>query len=129
MQWLPYVLAAVVIAFAALQLRILSASKRAQGRAAPDLGDVLTPEQRRATKLLLYFFSKNCGPCRVMGPYVDQLAQRYDNVVKIDVMQAPDLVRRFGVMATPTTVLVDNGIVAKVVLGAKTLAQLEALLQ
>jgi len=77
---------------------------------------------------LLYFYSPACGPCRSMTPLIDRLAREHGNVGKIDVQQDPDTARRFGVRATPTTVLVKGNIVKGVVLGAKSLKQLEKLL-
>jgi thioredoxin 1 len=77
---------------------------------------------------MLYFYSDNCGPCRHMTPIIDQLAEQRGKVHKIDVGQAPDLARKYGVRATPTTILLQEHVIIQVALGAKSQKQLERLL-
>lgn len=128
MQWLPYVLGVVVVFFVALQLRVVIASRLLRGRPAPDFQSLLRPGQAGHDRYLLYFYSAHCGPCRRMGPHVDALAARHTNVVKVDISAELAVARAFGIMATPTTVLVRDGTIARVVLGERTERRLEALL-
>ncbi len=130
MQWLPYVLGAITLFFLAMQLRVLFAGRRMQGKPAPDFSSLLSPGQTGQVRYLLYFYSEHCGPCRSMRPNVEALAGRFpDQVLKVDVQQAPELARAFGVMATPTSLLVENGQIGKVLLGAQGVRRLETLLQ
>lgn len=84
---------------------------------------------RERSKVLPYFFSPNCGPCRSMTPVIDRLAALHDNVFKFDVAKNLDLARRLGVMATPTIMLLANGRIAHVKLGALSAQRIEALLE
>lgn len=129
MEYLPFVLIAVLAVFMAMPLYVWLASKRLQGQAAPDYAALLTPEQRGRDKLLFYFYSEQCGPCRTLGPVIDGMAARYGNVVKVDVVRQPAVAHRFGVRATPTLVLVQDGTVVKVMLGVTSERQLEGLLR
>jgi len=128
MQWLPYILGGVIVLFAALQLRVIFASWRARGRAAPDFQTRLSPEQQAFDRFLLYFYSPSCGPCRTMGPHIDALAERHANVVKFDISEDLDLARAFAVKATPTTVLVREGVIERMLVGPLSEKRLESLL-
>ena len=99
-----------------------------QGRPAPDISHLIDQRQREYGNIMLYFFSPACGPCRAMTPVIDELAQRHGNVIAVDVMQSSELAGRFGVMGTPTTVLVRDGKIQKMLMGKQSAGRLEALL-
>jgi thioredoxin 1 len=124
MSALPYVLAAIVAAFAMLQLVLLLKARRMRGRPAPDLSAVLPDTHAR---VVLYFHSAHCGACRAMTPMVTRLAARHPNLVALDVAEHGELARQFGVSATPTLVRVENGVIRDVVLGTLSESKLAAL--
>jgi len=128
MDYLPYVLLAVFLLMSVVQWRVLWLARRQQGRKAPDYGRLLSPAQRRADRLLFYFHSPRCGPCRSLAPVVEQLAEAWPNVVKVDVAGDPELARAFGVRATPAFVLVEKGIIARMLVGPVSRQRLEHLL-
>ena len=58
------------------------------------------------------FYSPTCGPCKMLGPVMEQLADRYDGkavVAKVDVDQNQGLAARYGVMSIPTVVFFKDG--------------------
>ena len=62
---------------------------------------------------LVDFWASWCGPCKMLSPTIDQLAETYDGkarIAKIDVDAEPNLARRFGVMSIPTVIILKDGV-------------------
>ena len=57
------------------------------------------------------FFATWCGPCKMLAPILSEVEKETADVafVRVDVDQAPDLARRFGIMSIPTLVFLKNG--------------------
>ena len=80
--------------------------------------------------VLLDFWASWCGPCRMVGPIVDEIAaERGDlKVGKINVDEQPELAGQFGVMNIPTLVVMKGGKVVSQAMGARPKEQILALL-
>ena len=80
--------------------------------------------------VLVDFWAPWCGPCRMVGPVVDEIArERADiKVGKVNVDEQPELAGQFGVMAIPTLVVMKDGKVADRAAGARPKAQILAML-
>ena len=62
--------------------------------------------------VLIDFYADWCGPCKIMGPIVDELAREYNGrikVGKVNVDQQPELARKFGVMSIPYFAFIEKG--------------------
>lgn len=81
--------------------------------------------------VLLDFYATWCGPCRMVSPIVDEIAdERTDLVVgKINVDEEPELAQEFGVVSIPTLVVMKNGVEVSRRMGAAPKAQLLAWLE
>jgi thioredoxin 1 len=78
---------------------------------------------------LVDFWAVWCGPCRVIGPIVEEIAQEYaDRVVvgKLDVDSNRDTAVKYGIQAIPTLLLVSNGEVTDRIVGVTDKASLTA---
>lgn len=80
--------------------------------------------------VLLDFWASWCGPCRMLSPTVDQIAdERPDiKVGKVNVDDEPELAGQFGVMSIPTLLVFKNGRLVNQSVGAKPKAAVLALL-
>ncbi|MCU0697006.1 MAG: thioredoxin family protein [Myxococcaceae bacterium] len=126
MNWAAWLAVVVVVGLVALQVAPLVLARRVRGRRVPELEPFLSPEQRSARRLLVYFWSPSCARCHVMSKAIDELGSRA--VVKIDVTGALPLAQAFHVMGTPTVAVVEGGAIRSVLVGVRSRAALEALL-
>ena len=80
--------------------------------------------------VLLDFYADWCGPCRMVGPIIEEIAgERSDSVVgKVNVDEEQELSGQFGVYSIPTLVVMKGGRVVSQSAGAKPKAQILAML-
>lgn len=80
--------------------------------------------------VLLDFWASWCGPCRMVAPILDQIAEERPDikVCKVNVDEEPGLAGQYNVMSIPTLMVVKNGTVVKESAGARPKAQILAML-
>jgi thioredoxin 2 len=82
--------------------------------------------------VLVDFWAEWCGPCRMMAPEVDKLAQQTTGsalIVKVDTEAVPELSERFGIRSIPTVAVFKNGQIIVREAGARPAAALHDLLK
>ena len=80
--------------------------------------------------VLLDFWASWCGPCRMVSPIVDEIAEERSDIKvgKINVDEQSELAARFRVMSIPTLVVMKNGEIVTQSIGARPKAQILAML-
>ena len=89
--------------------------------------DVLQNEKA----VLLDFWAEWCGPCKMIAPLLDDVADKYEDklaIVKLNVDENPNTAQKFGIRSIPTLILFKDGAVQAQMMGAMPKSQLEEFL-
>ena len=80
--------------------------------------------------VLLDFFAVWCGPCKMIAPILEEIAEENESikVCKLDVDQAPEIAARYQIFSIPTLFVVQNGEVIQKAVGARSKQQILDLL-
>lgn len=71
--------------------------------------------------VLIDFWAIWCGPCKMIAPYVEQIAGEYDGKIKVgklDVDSNPEVSMKYGIRSIPTLLIFKDGKVADQIIGA-----------
>ena len=79
--------------------------------------------------VLLDFFASWCGPCRMVGPILDEIAEEREDikVCKVNIDEQPELAHRYRVMTIPTLMVLKDGNIIEQSVGAKPKHQILAM--
>lgn len=91
---------------------------------AEDFKRIVIDEKKTA---VVDFWATWCGPCKMLGPTIDELADELEGKVivgKVDVDECREIASEYGVMAVPTVIFFKDGKKAERTVGVKTKAQL-----
>ena len=128
MNLLVYTVLGLATTWALYLLYMYVATRAAEGRSAAPLYDLFPPLATSQGPALVYCYSPHCGPCRPMSKEIDILASQGAAVFKLDISEHPTMVSEYGIRATPTLILIENGAVARMLLGVRTANEMNELI-
>jgi len=82
--------------------------------------------------VLVDFWAEWCGPCRMLGPVIEELSREYEGKIKVgklNVDEAADVAGQYGVMSIPTVIVFNKGKVVKQSVGAVPKEKLKNLIE
>jgi thioredoxin 1 len=118
-----YFVIALVAFILAMNLSVVLRAKFKKGKVVNDIGGKIGEAIKRGERVMLYFYSPTCSACKVQTPIIDNLinlANGRTKIFKIDVSRDVDTALKFGVMGTPSIVVVEDGKIKEFFVGVKS---------
>lgn len=80
--------------------------------------------------VLLDFYADWCGPCRMVAPIIEEIAEERSDILvgKVNVDEAPELAMQFGIISIPTIIVINKGEVVNKAVGARPKAEILSML-
>ena len=119
-----YVILGVIGFFILLQVLLKFRAWRKKGKAAPDVGGALGRAIQKGDKLIAYFYSPTCRACKTQEKFLPKLDEGTGSVFRINAAKEGQIASAFGIMGTPTTVVIEKGIIKNYFVGVTATSKL-----
>ncbi|ACF14659.1 Thioredoxin domain [Chloroherpeton thalassium ATCC 35110] len=128
MEVILYILGGVLAFFIVTPIFIRLKTSFKKGKPVPELPSKYAKAVETGKPTVFYFYSDNCAACKPMTPIIDKYKKKSRNVFKIDARKEFSVAQKFGVMGTPSTVLVKDGVIAEFLVGPQPEEKISAFL-
>jgi thiol-disulfide isomerase/thioredoxin len=119
MNYFLIIIAAVIALFFLMQIWIVRKTISSKGKELNNISGEIGKAIAKYQSLVLYFFTPTCAACRKQTPIVEELKKSFPNIISVDLSKGFSIGRQLGVMATPTTLVIENKVIKEVFLGAQ----------
>ena len=126
MEWTKYIPLVLIALMTLLQIYIRFSARQMKGKPLPDMQGVIDESLLSAEKVVLYFSSEYCQPCKTMAPMIETLSNETKALCKLDAIEHGELATKLQARGAPAFVFVEKGSVTGVHLGAMTEQALRA---
>ena len=103
------IIVGIAALFIGMQLFMVLKMKFKKGKSAPQVEGKAGRLIKSGERVMFYFYSPGCRACKPMTPVVKNLAKKNGNIFPVDISQDMSTARKFGVMGTPSTVVIEAG--------------------
>lgn len=117
MDILLYIVVGVIIFFVTMQVFVRLKMRAQKGKPAPELAGKAGKHIKKGQKAIFYFFSHSCGACKPMTPIFDRLSKKEKSIFMVNIADDMETARAFGIMGTPSVVVVENGVISEFLVG------------
>ncbi len=124
-----YILALIFVMFIGMQLLVRLRGRFQRGKSVPAIPGEIGERLRGKEKILAYFYSPTCSACQVQEKHLEQVQTQFSNIIRINVAQHMEIARVFGIMGTPTTIIIENQTILHYFVGVASPAKLLRALQ
>jgi len=111
------IIIAIAALFIGMQIFMVLKMKLKKGKSAPQLEGKAGRLVNSGERVLFYFYSPGCRACIPMTPVIKNLAKKNKNVFPVDVSRDMATAQKFGVMGTPSTVVIESGTIKEFLVG------------
>lgn len=117
MEWSKYIPLVLIAALTLLQIYIRFSARFMRGKPLPEMNGVIDESLLKRDKLVIYFSSEYCQPCKAMMPMITRLLSQQDNLIKLDALEHSELATRLHARGAPAFVCIERGQITDVHLG------------
>lgn len=112
-----YIIIGIVGIILLMQFLIHLKSWTKRGKNAPRVSGSLGKSIQQGEKVIAYFYSPTCSACRTQEKYLPKIQETFTNIFQINAVKEREVASAFGLMGTPTTVIIDKGIIKEYFVG------------
>jgi len=112
-----YIIIGIVGIILIMQFLIRLKSWTKRGKNAPRVSGSLGKSIQQGEKVIAYFYSPTCSACRTQEKYLPKIQETFTNIFQINAVKEREVASAFGLMGTPTTVIIDKGIIKEYFVG------------